>query len=171
VEVLPHKVEICAPIAYHTYNTNYGGPLRKSAQFNQGASYQLFASVLIDPCYRLYASVRTNATTNGKMSEKTGAWLKRTTSPGHAYQEIFNRRIKRGQSHYIPCMGWKEFTPDYVGTFRSETQVCADISMQLPSMLRRVFPDGLSSGVRYIYDQNVEIKGGVLQYREMTDAQ
>lgn len=171
VEVVPRKVEICAPIAYHTYNTNYGGPLRKSDQINKGASYQLFASVLIDPCYRLYASVRPNAKTDGKMSEKTEAWLKRTTSPGHAYQEMFNRRIKRGQSHYIPCLGWKEFTPDYVGPFRSETGVCTDINMTLPSMLRQVFPDGLNSSVRYVYDQNVQIKAGVLKYPEVADAQ
>ncbi len=28
--VMPTRVEVCAPIVYHTYTTNYGGPLRKS---------------------------------------------------------------------------------------------------------------------------------------------
>ncbi len=166
VEVVPRKVEICAPIAYHTYNTNYGGPLRKSGQFKEGSSYQLLASVLVNPCYRLHAIVRPNARTNGKASEKTEAWLKRTTSPGHAYQEIFNRRLRRGQSHYVPCLGWKEFAPDYVGTFRPDTCVCTDINMTLPSMLRQVFPDGLSSEMRYVYDQEVGIVRGVLEYLE-----
>jgi CRISPR-associated protein Cas5d len=29
-EVVPTRVEICAPLVFHTYSTNYGGPLRKS---------------------------------------------------------------------------------------------------------------------------------------------
>ena len=171
IEVIPRKVEICTPIVYHTYNTNYGGPLRKSDQMNKGASYQLVASVLFNPCYRFYADVRGNDRINGSISQKTQDWLKRTTSPSHAYQEIFNRRLKRGQSHYIPCLGWKEFTPDYVGPFRPETHVCADTNMTLPSMLRQVFPDGLNSVVRFIYDQNVQISNGVLEFEEADHAQ
>lgn len=171
VEIVPRKVVICAPIAYHTYNTNYGGPLRKSDQINKGASYQLLASVLVNTCYRLYAVAQSHAKANGMISERTLAWLNRTTSPSHAYQEIFNRRLQRGQSHYVPCLGWKEFTPDYVGIFRTATQVCTDISTIVPSMLRQVFPDGLNSEVRYVYDQHVKIEDGVLEYLEVGDAQ
>jgi CRISPR-associated protein Cas5d len=170
IEVVPSKVEICAPIMYYTYNTNYGGPLRKSDQMNKGASYQLLASVLANPCYRLYAEVKLNTRTNGRISGKTEAWLKCTTSPAHAHQEIFNRRLNRGQSHYIPCLGWKEFTPEYVGTFRQGIHVCTDINMTLPSMLRQVFPDGLNSGVRYVYDRDVQIRRGILEYPETDHA-
>lgn len=169
VEVVPYKAEICAPITYHTYNTNYGGPLRKSDQINKGASYQLLASVLLNPCYRLYAVVHSNAKANGKISERTLAWLSRTTSAPHAYQEMFNRRLKRGQNHYVPCLGWKEFTPDYVGAFRPETRVSADFNMTLPSMLRQVFPDGLRSETRYVFDQGVDIRGGELKYHPEVD--
>ena len=28
-EVVPTRVEICAPLVFHTYSTNYGGPLRR----------------------------------------------------------------------------------------------------------------------------------------------
>lgn len=171
VEVVPRKVEICAPIVYHTYNTNYGGPLRKAKVFEGGGSYQLLASVLINPCYRLYASVHSNGKTNGGISAKTQTWLSQTTSPCHAFQEMFNRRIKRGQSHYIPCLGWKEFTPDYVGSFRPATQLCADINITVTSMLRQVFQDGLNSKVNYLYDQDVRIGGGVLEYQEVNRAQ
>ncbi len=171
VEVVPRKVEICAPIAYHTYNTNYGGPLRKPKVVEGGGSYQLLASVLVNPCYRLIAIVRSNTKTNGKISERTQTWLTRTTSPSHAYQETFNRRLNRGQSHYVPCLGWKEFAPDYVGVFRPENRVCADINMVFPSMLRQVFPDGLNSQVRYVYDQNVQIQNGVLEYPEVNRAE
>ena len=27
-EVVPMRVEICAPLVFHTYSTNYGGPFR-----------------------------------------------------------------------------------------------------------------------------------------------
>jgi hypothetical protein len=73
--------------------------------------------------------------------------------------------------HHIPCLGWKEFTPDYVGTFRSETQVYSDFNVTLPSMLRQVFPDGLKSNVRYVYNQKVSIRNGVLEYPEVNSAQ
>ncbi len=58
VEIMPTKVEICAPIIYHNYSTNYGGPLRKSPIMATGDSYQLLATVLINVCYRLYAELR-----------------------------------------------------------------------------------------------------------------
>ena len=31
-EVVPTRVEICAPLVFHTYSTNYGGQLRKSCK-------------------------------------------------------------------------------------------------------------------------------------------
>jgi len=42
--VKPTSVEICNPIQFHRYATNYGGPLRKGNQLAQGASYQLFCN-------------------------------------------------------------------------------------------------------------------------------
>lgn len=171
LEIIPWKVEICAPIVYHTYNTNYGGPLRKAGVVKGGGSYQLLASVLVNPCYRLYAMVRLGKKTNGKISVRTQSWLTDTTSPSHAFQEIFNRRLHRGQNHHVPCLGWKEFTPDYVGIFRPGTCVFTDINMTIPSMLYQVFPDGLNSRVRYVYDQNVQIQNGKLEYLEVNRAQ
>ena len=57
--VVPVKVEVCAPLVFHTYSTNYGGPLRKSKLMKKGSSYQLLATVLINVSYRLYAEVVT----------------------------------------------------------------------------------------------------------------
>ena len=171
LEIIPYKVEICAPIVYHTYNTNYGGPLRKAKVVQGGGSYQLLASVLINPCYRLYAMVRLYKETKGRLSGKTESWLTHTTSPSHAFQEIFNRRLHRGQNYHVPCLGWKEFTPDYVGVFRPETCVSAEINMTIPSMLHQVFSDGLSSKVQYVYQQNVQIGNGELKYLEVSRAE
>ena len=60
VTIVPRKVEICAPIQYHSYVTNYGGPLRKQDSIKKGNNYQLYATVLVDVCYRLYADVMLN---------------------------------------------------------------------------------------------------------------
>jgi CRISPR-associated protein Cas5d len=163
--VKPTKVEICTPIQYYNYQTNYGGPLRKSGVVSSGGGFQLLATVLIDVRYRLYAEVQpVTMTEKVKVTEKAILWDRKTTSPGHAYQEIFNRRIKRGQCFTMPCLGWKEFGPDYFGPFLEETSIQLDINTVIPSMLREVFSKGYKSEVAFTYDQNVVIKNGVLEF-------
>lgn len=97
VEIIPTKAELCKPIQWHSYVTNYGGPLRSDKQIKKGSNYQQYATVLTDVCYRLYAVVVPNF--RKEMLPQTAlAWDKKTTAPGHAYQEMFYRRLKRGQS-------------------------------------------------------------------------
>jgi len=164
IEIIPLKVELCAPVKYHTYYTNYGGPLRKSINIKNGDSYQLCATVLIDVCYRLYAEVAPNKI-KSNLPEKALRWDKQTTSPGHAYQEIFNRRLNRGQCYSIPALGWREFTPSYVGAFREKTSVLIDMpTIMIPSMLRRVFESGYNSKLMYAYDTDVCIVNGELVF-------
>ena len=167
-EIVPTKVEICRPIQFHVYNTNYGGPLRKSKLLKNGGSYQLLATVLVDVCYRLYARLQSVPTTYDrrgtaeKERQNTG-----TTNGAHAYQERFERRLKKGQMHYMPCLGWKEFVPDYVGEFRPATQVCGDINLEIPSMLKTCFPDGRDSVWRpdfYRPDKPAVIEKGAMVY-------
>jgi CRISPR-associated protein Cas5d len=159
--VKPTRVEICTPLHYHSYHTNYGGPLRETKAVTAGNSYQLLATVLIDVCYRLYADIVLNHKKEG-LSEKTRQWDTRTTSPAHAYQKIFDRRLLRGQCYAIPFLGWKEFTPSYFGVFRKATEVQRDITTTIPSMLRQVFSGAYNSEPLYRYDQNVAITNGVL---------
>jgi len=167
VEVIPLKVEICSPIVYHEYHTNYGGPLRSSGQIKTGSSFQLLATVLIDVVYRLYAkAVPVSRALKSKIPAKASEWDGKTTSPGHAYASIFNRRLKRGQCFSIPCLGWKEFGPDYFGHLKETTKPRKEINMTIPSMLRDVFPDGYGSGLRYVYDQNVSVKEGVMLFSD-----
>ncbi|MDR3164607.1 MAG: CRISPR-associated protein Cas5 [Synergistaceae bacterium] len=166
IEVIPVKAEICAPVQFHTYYTNYGGPLRKTQNIESGNSYQLCATVLIDVCYRLYARV-VPYWEKDRLPQKAREWDEATTSPGHAYQAIFNRRVKRGQCYSVPSLGWREFTPSYFGEFREETCVCCDMpTIIIPSMLRHVFPDGYGSELSYRYDTDVKIEGGVLIYHK-----
>lgn len=164
VEIIPVRTEICSPIQYHSYATNYGGPLRNTSSIREGNNYQFFATVLIDVCYRLYAEVQPQKTKKG-LPESALLWDRKTTSPGHAYQAIFSRRLRRGQCYAMPFLGWKEFVPSYFGPFRSGTMVESGIpDIKIPSMLFRVFPDGFDSKVDYQYENNVLIHQGSLDY-------
>ena len=161
--IRPVKVEICAPIQYHSYYTNYGGPLRETAKIKKGASFQLLATVLIDVCYRFYAEVVTNNKKDG-ISSKSKEWDKKTNSPAHAYQEIFSRRLKRGQCYSVPSLGWKEFTASYFGPFRENTKVYSDFSTTIPSVLRQVFSERYNSPVSIVFDQNVKVINGTVLF-------
>lgn len=165
IEVVPFKVEICKPLHFHSYATNYNGPLRKSG--TDGA-YQFLATVLTDVCYKMYAYVYPTRNKE-RLNDKAKAWDRKTSSPGHAYAAIFERRLKRGQWFVMPCLGWKEFTPSYVGPFRKETRVQHDINTVLPSMLRQVFSSDDKNIQQFTYDQNVKIERGILHFNIKED--
>lgn len=164
IEIIPTKVELCKPVQWHSYVTNYGGPLRSSKNIAGGNNYQLYATVLTDVCYRLYAVAAPNPQKD-KLTSKALAWDKRTSAPGHAYQDIFNRRLKRGQSYANLCLGWREFTSSYFGAFRDETEVCTvQPDIIIPSMLRQVFAAGHHTEYHAVYDTDVVIHQGTLIY-------
>jgi len=163
-EVVPVKVEICAPIVFHHYFTNYGGPLRKRKVLANNSSFQFLATVLINVCYRLYATVAGDR--KGEQMIKTNPLERKTTNSAHAYHAMFNRRLQRGAFYSTPCLGWKEFAPDYVGPFRAQTRVQTDIDVAIPSMLRTCFPDGKDSAWRPIFDRDQRITEGALTYAQ-----
>ena len=170
VKIVPRQVDICAPLQFHTYNTNYGGPLRKSSVVKSGGGYQLLATVLTDVRYRLFADVIEIPLSTSE-SERTKVWRNRTRSPGHAYQEIFDRRLARGQCFHTPFLGWKEFTAAYFGPIRTETTP-AEITTVLPSMFREAEYSADGKVLRYVFDQNVVIEHGALRFlgKERKDA-
>lgn len=166
VLIVPRRAELCSPIVYHAYACNYGGPLRKSDAVRKGNYYQMFATVLCDVRYKLYADVMP-CRDKTKLPESALAWDRRTTSPGHAYQAIFNRRLKQGKAFSGLALGIREMTPSYFGPLREDTHVCSDMpDILIPSMLRETFPDGYGSAYRPIYDTNLCIHKGVLVYPE-----
>lgn len=162
VQIVPRQVDICMPLQFHTYTTNYGGPLRKPRLVKSGDGFQLLATVLADVRYRLFADV-VEVPASTSESERTIAWRKRTKSPGHAYQEIFDRRLKDGKCFHTPFLGWKEFTASYFGPFRDETRA-AEITTVLPSMFRDAVYGPNGKVVRYDFDQNVCIEHGILVF-------
>lgn len=165
-EVVPTRVEICAPLVYHTYTTNYGGPLRKSKSMQKGSSYQLLATVLVNVCYRIYGVAEVDESVGRRLSGAAQLQHAMARNGAHAYQEMFMRRVRNGQCHSIPCLGWKEFVPDYVGPIREETRVCTDICTVVPSMLWQVFPAGKFGTWQPTFRQNVKIEKGMLDYAQ-----
>lgn len=163
VNVRPVKCEICAPVQFHRYGFNYGGPLRKSDLRGKGSSQQLFAQTLINVRYKLTAEL-----------DEVRRGPDGCFSP-HAYQDAFQRRLESGQWFYQPCLGWKEFVPDYVGPFRHGTTPCELENHLLPSLLHSVFDRpqaGRRGSARYL--RQVRITNGILDYQqqgEVTDAQ
>ncbi len=151
--IMPTSVEICAPIRFQRYTTNYGGPSRKGNQIAGGSPYQLIATILTDVCYRIYGTVKEFHAPEGVK-----------TNHLHHLQEMFQWRLVRGKCYQIPCLGWREFTPSYLGAFREETRVDESINSSIPSMLFSVFDhDGKYSP---IFKQNVEIVKGRLEYAQ-----
>jgi len=162
--VIPRKVELCSIPQYHSYVTNYGGPLRSAKSVKNGSSYQQYATVLTDVCYRLFADVIPNPN-KAVLPESAISWDQHTTSPGHAYQEMFYRRLEHGQSYANLSLGWSEFTVSYFGPFRETTQVCTELpDILIPSMLRGVFQNGYKSRYHAVYDIDVLIHNSILRY-------
>lgn len=168
VIIRPTAVEICSPIIYHDYTTNYGGPLRKDEQITKNDSFQHKATVLINVCYRLYARIETFKYVPTSLSE--AALLAKVNSQ-HACQEIFDRRLSKGQFYEIPCLGWREFVPDYIGPIRSDTEdrkVQAAINETLPSFLYCIFdPETGVRNPRYVQKPSGRtIAKGRIEYAE-----
>ena len=169
VNVRPVRCDICRPVQFHRYAFNYGGPLRKADQIKGGASLQVYAQVLINVCYRLYAVVEWNRGPNDESAQSPDG----ACSP-HAYADVFARRLETVRWFYTPCLGWKEFVPDYVGPFRPGTTPCTTENHEIPAMLEMVF-DRPQEGERVspTYLRGVVIHQGVLDYGQggTSDAQ
>ena len=146
--IQPTHVEVCAPIRYERYVTNYGGPLRKDME----NSYQLIAMRLVNVCYRIYGVVRAISASPGEHNHL------------HALQEIFSRRLKKGQLHYTPFLGWKEFVPSYFGPLRESSGPDGNVSTVIPSMLVESFARPGEALFAPTYAQDVLITDGVLRY-------
>jgi CRISPR-associated protein Cas5d len=166
--IMPTAVEICAPIVYHEYTTNYGGPLRKGESIVKGNLFQHKATVLINVCYRLYARIEDFKYAPRNLPE--AARLSGINSR-HYCQKRFYRRLVKGQYHDTPCLGWREFVPDYMGYIREDGDdrtVQTSINEIIPSFLYCVFDTETGMcNPKYVKRQSGRtIKDGRLEYAE-----
>lgn len=153
--VRPTKVEICAPLLFEVFKTNYRGPLRKKVG-NRGA-YQFPAQVLVDVVYRLYGEVVPVLPTPDGIPD---------VNHTHSLQAILHRRLEKGQSFRTPVLGWRQFPVSYFGPFRQETEVDESINLKIPSMLLSMWDAPTEGCLQPRFDQDVEVSAGVLTYAE-----
>lgn len=146
----PQRVEICSPVMFHKYSTNYGGPLRKSGTVN----FQLFATVLENVCYKVYGVILAYSPPRSGQNSQ------------HQLQEVFMRRLSVGQFHTTPFLGWKEFVPTYFGPIRDTTTADKSINITIPSMLSTMYTRPTEGNVSPQFEQDVKIEGGVMFYAE-----
>ncbi len=161
IYVKPTRVEICSPIRYERYVTNYGGPLRSQVQIKGNNNYQLVATILVDVCYRIYGDVMMkNMSTRSRevpqMRPRRGQdWRPR-------FKALFEERLQRGQTFYTPCLGWKEFAPSYIGPFRRKTSRETTVDdIVIPSFLHSMWDH---RQLKPEYVQNWRIVKGMLSY-------
>lgn len=158
----PTHVETCRPIRYERYVTNYGGPLRKPSQINGGNSYQLIATILVDVCFRIHGQVRAKqSSTRGKGRTQVRRRRGRDWRP--EMTRLFKSRLIAGQTFYTPCLGWKEFVPNYFGPLRDGTGPDPNVNIVIPSFLYSMWEH---HQLNPVYHQNVAIRGGVLRYEQ-----
>ncbi|WP_448560059.1 CRISPR-associated protein Cas5 [Tistrella mobilis] len=156
----PRRVEICRPVGspggrirFQRYTTSYAGPLRKSALVRADQQMQVMATVLADVCYRLHADVEGEPPRGGQ-------------NPAHHLQDLFLRRLKRGQCFRTPALGWREFTCSYWGTPRDGYEVDDGLDLTLPSMLTDMWDQPCGGRYRPRFAQNLCIRAGVLSYAQ-----
>ncbi len=157
----PTRVEICKPIRYERFVTNYGGPLRKQDQIKKNNNYQLHATVLVDVCYRIYGEVRVKRSTRGKGRPQ----LRRRRGRDWAAElkRLFDERLTKGQTFYTPCLGWKEFVPTYFGPFRSETKPEGSVNEVILSLLWSMWEH---HEPKPVFRQNWHIVNGMMSYEQ-----
>ena len=126
------RVELCSPLKLVNIVTNYRGPYRKTALMSQGNSQQLAQVCLQDVCYRLYG--------------EAAPTVPDSVGPAHYLQELFDRRLKRGQCAYTPHLGLSQFQASYFGFFREHTEV-NPIGLKFDSFLTRLYDRPLFGNV------------------------
>lgn len=118
------RTELCSPLKLVNIVTNYRGPYRKSVLVSQGNSQQMAQVCLQDVCYRLYGEAVPTVPDH--------------VGPAHYLQDLFHRRLGRGQCAYVPHLGLSQFKAAYFGPFREGTRV-NPISMKFESFLMRLY--------------------------------
>lgn len=147
IEIKPTLVQICKPLRWMKFTTNYRGPYRKTVSVKDGSSFQQSTVVLFDVCYKIFADVE--CITQEPINKR------------HAFQEFFMRRLKRGVFFTLPYLGLRSMGATYVGPLRADTTANSSVNLDIPIMYR----DGyhLDNG-KAIFDVNVQIRNGELRY-------
>jgi CRISPR-associated protein Cas5d len=148
----PTIIEVCHPIRYSQYATNYGGPLRKQDQIKKNASFQLVARVLVDPCFKVHGRCVKEGWHNNY-------------DPAMKLRGMLERRLADGQSRFPACLGWKEFAPTYFGLPRATTKRDSSVNETVEGYLVQVWSKP-QSGIWQPRFQTVMIESGLCDLTE-----
>ncbi|MFU8858447.1 MAG: CRISPR-associated protein Cas5 [Deferrisomatales bacterium] len=160
IYIHPTRVEVCRPVRFERYVTNYGGPLRKADQIKKGNNYQLVATILVDVCYRIYADVKgKSASTRGAAREQVRRRRGRDWRP--EFKRLFEERLAKGQTFFTPCLGWKEFVPRYFGPLRQGTQPDGSVNLVIPALLHSMWEH---RHLKPVFRQDWHVVKGVMSY-------
>lgn len=159
--IKPLGVEICKPVRYERFITNYGGPLRKADQIKRNNNYQLVATILVDVCYRIYGRVISKkSSSRGKNQPQVRRRRGKDWCP--QFKRLFEERLKQGHTFYTPCLGWKEFVPTYFGPLRKGTHPDSTVDdIVIPSFLRSMWKH---RELKPKFVQDWQIVKGVMSY-------
>ncbi len=159
--VKPTLVTICRPIRYERYITNYGGPLRKLDQIKNNNNYQLIATILIDVCYQIHGEIRMKQISTRTREGVSKERRRRGQDWRPRFKEIFEERLRLGKTFYNPCLGWKEFVPNYFGPLRKGTKRDTSVDEVIPSFLKSMWEHRQPTPE---YVQDWRIVKGVMSY-------
>lgn len=153
----PVCVEICRPVQHERFATNYGGPGRNPAN---RCSHQVRAEILVDVCYRIHAEVRAKRSARGRGSPQL---RRRRGAVDHILRlaQIFEERLRAGQTFYTPCLGWKEFAPSYFGPLRDGTKADPSVNLTIESLLLSMWEH---HELKPTFGRDWRIVGGMMSY-------
>lgn len=171
------KIVICKPVKYETFGFNATvSHLRKYSQISGGSSLQRKFSVLCDPVYHIYGYFQ-----NLPNEEVNRIVIKdkfRHINHAHACQEIFNRKLKKGQYTQPPCLGQKKFTANYCGPIRRNDDgeqiynACQEVNIIVPTMPSMWFDKPqLGSKVQPSFIHNVQAINGIVIFDKNYEAE
>jgi CRISPR-associated protein Cas5d len=121
----PVRLSICRPIEYANQMCNYHGIYRKPGTDN----FQFPSTVIVRPIYKVRYKI-----------EKRNGDRHPSVDPIHALHDIVTRRISKGGYLHTPFLGRKDFPVSYLGPARDSTNACGELNVDVPQMLRYVFP-------------------------------
>jgi len=169
IYVRPACVEVCRPVRFERYVTNYGGPLRNPNDIAGRNSFQFKATILIDVRYRIYAEVISKRSSRG--TQRSGLRTRRGRDWRPEFVELFRNRLERGQTFYTPCLGWKEFVPSYFGVFRErdergeKIEPERSVNLVIPSLLHSMWDH---RKLNPTFKQDWQIVNGLMSYDHQT---
>jgi len=155
--VIPISCKICSPIRECDMPYNSRSHLSKPDLIKKGLATRINETNLFQPIFQLTATVLPS----GLRPINPASY---SSNYAHAYQEQFNRHLKKGTFRNSVHLGHRHMTASYCGPFRAETKVQTNINMVVRDVIVTMFErlvDGVEVDPCF---KNVQVVNGVATY-------